>query len=86
MTVRSREIKVEKRYLNLPVSNDAPRRIMSFVVGDHVVRQFVINLADGPADFWVFSDVEKFKGQALKIKVEGEAVPAAALEAIVASD
>lgn len=75
---------IRNRYLNLPVKSGAPKLKMSFLAEGKMVREFEIELADGKPDFWVFSDIGKFKGKKLTIQVE--ATSAIALESITQSD
>ncbi len=63
----SRSIKINKKYLNLPVQMSEERQQMSFSLGDDPVRKFVIRLSDGEPDYWVFSDVSEYMGQTLKL-------------------
>jgi fructan beta-fructosidase len=63
----SREWTITKRYLLLPVKTGATLRKMHFVVDNKNAREFEIELADGDASFWTFSDVSAFKGQKLRI-------------------
>ncbi len=63
-----RELVVEKRYLHLPVEKEAPLRRMRLVVGDQTIREFDIRLAEGPPEFWVFSDLTPFQGKPLRIE------------------
>jgi fructan beta-fructosidase len=64
-----RTISVDRRYLHLPVKNGAAMRRMKFLVDGNTVREFDIELAEGTPDFWVFSEVEKFKGKQLIVEV-----------------
>ncbi len=57
----SRELRITKRYLHLPVQNGAAKRRMKFVIDGKTVREFEIELADGTSDFFVFSDVSPFR-------------------------
>jgi fructan beta-fructosidase len=66
----TREITVEKRYLNLPVKNGAPMRRMSLAVGGKVEREFDIELADAEPDWWAFMDLAPFAGQRVTLKVD----------------
>jgi len=66
----SREIKVKNRYLNLPVKTGGLKRRVSLRVGDKTERDFEIELADGPPDFWTFVDLTPFKGRILTIQVD----------------
>ncbi len=67
---QSREFVVSKRYLNLPVTNGSAMRRMRVVVGDEVVREFEIELAEGEPDFWVFMDLTAFMGKTVTIQVD----------------
>ena len=49
-------LQLEKHYLNLPVKNGAPMRHLSLLVDGKVAREFDIELADGPPDWWAFVD------------------------------
>src|ERR1041385_1469627 len=49
-----REIRAEKKYLNLPVKNGARKRLMTIKSGGKIVRQFTIELADAEPDWWAF--------------------------------
>ena len=59
---RTREIIVEKRFLNLPVQNGAPKTWIRLLNGDKILREFDIELADSPeeTDFWVTVDLLEF--------------------------
>ncbi len=85
-TVR-REIRVEGRYLHLPVKNGARMRLMRFLEGDKPVRQFEIELGENPADasFWAAADVSDLKGRTLAIETQLTA-GSQALEAITQGD
>ena len=64
-----REIVIEKDYLHLPVKNGAKRRRMKVTVGDKIVDDFTIELADDEPDFWVFIYMQPYKGKTAKIDV-----------------
>jgi len=81
----SKKMVIQNRFLNLPIKNGAPKRNVRFLVEGEIVRAFKIELADGKPDFWMFSDVGKFKGEVLTIEVEGH-ITAGALESITQSD
>jgi fructan beta-fructosidase len=80
-----RDIEIAAKYLHLPVKNGAPKRRMKLVVDGATVREFEIELAEGPTDFWVFSDVSPFKGKKLTIETTLSA-DSKALAAIRASN
>ena len=80
------EFTVGSRYINLPVKNDAEKRLMRFLVDGRRVREFEIELAEGEPDLWVFADVSDYGGQQLTIEAEGMDADAEALQAIEQSD
>ncbi len=65
-------IKVIKKYLNLPVSHQTSRAVMTLEVDGRQEQSFEIRLASGLADYWVFCDVSSFKGKTLKITYNGD--------------
>ena len=81
-----KEFAVEKRYLNLPVKNRAPKRRMRMIVEDKVVREFEIELAEKTPDFWVFMDLTPFAGKKAIIEVEGLARGSRGLDLIGQGD
>jgi sucrose-6-phosphate hydrolase SacC (GH32 family) len=59
-----REFRLEKQYLNLPVSYDEDDRVtLELVIDDKVVRTIDIFLPDSDPDFWVFADISEFKNK-----------------------
>jgi len=67
---KTRVLVLRNRYLNLPVKNGAPKRLMSVIIDDKKVREFEIELADEKPDFWVFLDISPFKGKKATIRVD----------------
>jgi sucrose-6-phosphate hydrolase SacC (GH32 family) len=81
-----REFKVGARYLNLPIKNGAPKRVVTlFVDGKPVVRND-IELADGKPDWWAPMDVAAWKGKTVTLQVDRLPEDSAALKAIETSD
>ncbi len=64
-------ITVTKRYLNLPVSHQTGRSIMTFKVKGEEDRSFRIRLSATP-DYWVFVDAGAWKGKSLQIQFDGD--------------
>ncbi len=64
-----REIKATRRYLNLPVQRDVPRRRMRVLADGRVAREFDIRLAEDTVDYWVFMDLRPFRGQQVIIEM-----------------
>jgi len=67
---KTRSLAIGERYLNLPVKNGAPQRLVHFLIGGELLREFKIELADGEPDFWVYLDVSEFKGKTAKLRVD----------------
>jgi fructan beta-fructosidase len=65
------KIKIDKQYLNLPVSHDQDRSKMTFKVDGEPDLSVVIRPAAGNADYWVFKDVSHLKGKTLTISYDG---------------
>lgn len=81
-----REFKLEKRYLNLPVKNGAPKRLVSLTVDGRNAREFEIELADAKPDWWAFLDLKPFQGKSAVLQVDALREDSAALKSIEASD
>lgn len=77
------KIKIDKKYLNLPVSHKVDRGEMMVSADKAESRNFRIRLAPGEADYWVFSDMTPYKGKTITIKYDG---PDAGLAKIYQSD
>jgi fructan beta-fructosidase len=82
----TREIKVSKAYLNLPVKNGAPKRRMSVVVAGKVERDFEIELANDQPDWWAFMDLVPFRSKTIVLKVDKLPEDSGGLRAIEQSD
>ncbi|WP_341843658.1 glycoside hydrolase family 32 protein [Chitinophaga caseinilytica] len=61
---------VTKRYINLPVSHQSERTVMTFRVNGVEDRHFRIRLSAAP-DYWVFVDAGAWKGKKLRVEFEG---------------
>jgi fructan beta-fructosidase len=82
----SRDLLIEKRFLNLPVKNHAPKHRVKLLVDGQIAREFEIELAEREPDFWVFLDLMPFKGKQAALQVDGLAADSAALSAIDQAD
>jgi sucrose-6-phosphate hydrolase SacC (GH32 family) len=58
-----REFTFEGKYLNIPVSNEAPRCLLSLQVDGKKVREFQIRLAPDEPDYWLYLEVQDFIGK-----------------------
>lgn len=67
-----RKMKIRERYLNLPVSHAVERARMTLKAEGAESRQFVIRLADGEPDYWVFCDMTPYLGRTLTVSYDGD--------------
>lgn len=65
------QIKITKKYLNLPVSQTEDRKTMEFQVAGKPERSFKIRLAVNDPEYWVFCDITALKGKTISISYEG---------------
>lgn len=65
-----REIQMSRRYLWLPVDEQALKQTVTIARDDAVLRQFEIRLADGEPEYWVFTDLGSWTGQTVTIAAE----------------
>ncbi|WP_298708678.1 glycoside hydrolase family 32 protein, partial [Chitinophaga sp.] len=63
-------ITVTKRYLNLPVSQQNERAIMTMKAAGEEERSFRIRLSATP-EYWVFVDMSAWKGKTLRLQFDG---------------
>ncbi len=63
-------IKIQKRYLNLPVKNGAAKRTLRLIANGKPEREFQIELANAEPDWWAFMDVSNFKGQSVVLQAD----------------
>lgn len=81
-----RIIRINKRYLNLPVKNGAPKRTLSLLVNGRCERAFKIELAEGAPDWWAFTDVSSLQGQSVVVQADWLPADATGLEQIESAD
>ena len=83
---QTREMTFERRYLNLPVRNGAPKQRVSLTIDGTVVREFEIELAEGEPDFWVFLDLAPFQGKTGTLRLLDKPRDSAGLDAVTQDD
>ena len=83
---RTKELLVEKRYLNLPVKNGAPKKWVRLLKGDILLREFDIELAPADPDFWVFLELTPFTGEALTLQADEVERDSKGFDTILQSD
>lgn len=63
-----KEMKIEQRYLNIAVDNDAPPCLIRLTYGGTFSREIEVRLAKEKIDFWAFIDLMGCQGEALKVE------------------
>lgn len=81
-----REFAIEKRYLNLPIKNGAPKRKVTLLVGNRVEVRNDVELANGEPDWWAPMDVSAWHGRTVTLQVDKLSEDSSALSSIVPSD
>ena len=81
-----RDFKIDKRYLNLPIKNGAPKRKVTTSVEGVVEVVNDVELAPGEADWWAFIDVSRWRGKTVTLQVDKMLEDATSLQAIEQSD
>ena len=72
-----REIDINGKYLNFPVKDRPETKeavdkcVVSLRIEGKKVREFVVDLAPGEPDYWVYLEVEDFIGKTASLNVEG---------------
>jgi len=82
-----REIEIEGKYINLPVKDEADKVIINLQIEDIKVREFVINLAPGEPDYWIYLEVQDFigkKGNLIALEISDKQING--FEAIYSAD
>src|SRR3954451_1641875 len=84
----SREFKIQKHYLNIPIKNGAPKRVVKTFLEGKVETRNEIELADHPAaaDWWAAMYVTAYNGKPITLEVEKLPAASRALAAIEPSD
>lgn len=82
----SREITLERNFLNLPVRNGGPKRRMRVSIEGQLPRCFEIELADGQPDWWMSIDVAQHRGESVTLGVDKLPEDSPGLSAIDQSD
>jgi fructan beta-fructosidase len=66
----ARQFTFGKKYLNIPVKNGSPLRLIDVLINDEIIREFEINLAPNEPDFWVYLELDPLKGQTATIRID----------------
>jgi fructan beta-fructosidase len=65
----TREFKMEKKYLNLPVASKGIESVVSLLVDGKVVREFFIYLENDEPELWTYLEIDDFKGKEGAIRI-----------------
>jgi sucrose-6-phosphate hydrolase SacC (GH32 family) len=82
----TREFKIDQRYLNLPIKNRAPKRLVTTRVDGRVEVKNEIELADAAPDWWAPMDVSAWRGRTITLEVDSLPADSTALAAIEPGD
>jgi fructan beta-fructosidase len=82
----SRSLKIDARFLRLPVKTGARSRRMRLAIEGKTIREFEIELAEGAPDFWVFADLAEHQGAKLAVEVNALSPGMKALDALSLAD
>jgi hypothetical protein len=81
----TRAIKARRPYLQIPIKNGAPKRVLTlFVDGQKIVRNDV-ELAPGTPDWWAVMDISAWKGKNLVLQVDTLPVDSQGLDLVYES-
>ncbi|MCX6907318.1 MAG: GH32 C-terminal domain-containing protein, partial [Verrucomicrobia bacterium] len=83
---QKREFKIEKRYLNIPIKNGAPKRKVAVLVDGKPEVTLDIELANAEPDWWAFMDVSAWRGKTVTLQADRLPEDSAALTQIEPSD
>ena len=63
MTGGAREFTFNKKYLLFPVKFETPEYLIHVRIDNELVREFSVNLVSGEPDYWVYLEIDEFKGK-----------------------
>jgi hypothetical protein len=66
----TRNFKLEKKYLNFPINHASPVQVARLLIDGKIVREFRINLAEGKPEFWVYLEIDDFKGEKATLHID----------------
>jgi len=65
------KIKVTARYLNIPVSEKLDAKLLTFTCKGFEDYSNRVKIAETDEDYWVYSDMARYKGKTIEISYEG---------------
>jgi len=85
-SAQSLQVTAEKRYLNFPIKNDAPKREVSIFVSGELKQKFLMRLADGDPEWWGTYNIASFKGQPITVALDEKSIDSKPLSEIDQTD
>ncbi|MDB6151734.1 MAG: sacC, partial [Chthoniobacteraceae bacterium] len=82
----SREVRLEKRWLQFPVKTGAKKRMVTVSIDGKAERRFEIELADAEPDWWAPLDVSAWKGKTIAVEVNQLPESSKAIESLRQAD
>lgn len=83
---QSRQFVVTKRYLNFPITQDAPKRAVQVSVGGKVVARFDAEFATDTPGWWSPLDVSAWHGQSMTVSIENMPDTSQGIDSVSESD
>jgi len=66
---KTRPFTLRSKYLNFPVKRTARERLVSLIIDGKKLREFSVRLAQDDPDYWVYLEVERFKGKKANLHI-----------------
>jgi fructan beta-fructosidase len=66
----TRDFILEKKYLNFPIDHSSPVCVARLLIDGKIVREFRINLAEGKPEFWVYLEIDDFRGDKATLHID----------------
>ncbi len=82
----TREVRIEKQWLQFPIKNGAKKRIVTVRAAGEPVRRFDIELADAEPDWWAPLDMSAWIGKSVSVEANRLPVDSLALELLRQTD
>jgi sucrose-6-phosphate hydrolase SacC (GH32 family) len=86
LTNATRQFTINCRYLNIPIKNGVPKRIVTTLVDGQVIVKNEIELADAQPDWWAPMDLSAWRGQTVTFQVDRLPEGSKALSALEPGD
>ena len=78
-----RTVTIDDQYLNVPIKEGTRLQRMSLLLGDQVIGEFQVELAEAAPDYWMFLDAGQWNGKEIEIQIAKIAKDSKGLNSIV---